>query len=127
MKQRSMVLAMMLVSTAALAQPEIIKRQDRHPAYANEPLPEQRVTTETIHTFEQRWEPVWPLLAQQAHERAVQARREAQNEPAGSVAPLPAPRPEIKAARVADRAKDLCERHGLRKVITNGGRSWRCR
>jgi hypothetical protein len=26
----------------------------------------------------------------------------------------------------ADRA-DICQRHRLRKVITNGGRSWRCR
>jgi hypothetical protein len=121
------VLILLALTASVAAQPETMKRQDRHPAYADEPTPVRVVPTETIHTFEQRWEPVWPLLAQQAHERAVQARREAQNEPAGSVAPLPAPRPEIKAARVADRAKDLCERHGLRKVITNGGRSWRCR
>jgi hypothetical protein len=26
-----------------------------------------------------------------------------------------------------ERPKNVCERHHLRKVVTNGGRSWRCR
>ena len=29
--------------------------------------------------------------------------------------------------RRAERKRDVCARHKLRKVITNGGRSWRCR
>jgi len=73
-----------------------------------------------VHSFEERWEPVRELIRQQAARQVLQQ----QNAPAASAAPLPTPRP---AAKVADRTKGLCERHGLRKVITNGGRSWRCR
>jgi hypothetical protein len=29
--------------------------------------------------------------------------------------------------RREERPKNVCERHHLRKVVTNGGRSWRCR
>jgi hypothetical protein len=42
--------------------------------------------------------------------------------------PLP-PVPEVKQAQTLTppHKPDLCERHHMRKVIINGGRSWRCR
>lgn len=52
-------------------------------------------------------------------------------------APVNVPLPVVEVAAVAAsstaaveprrRGGDLCERHGLRKIETNGGRSWRCR
>jgi len=50
-----------------------------------------------------------------------------------AVAPplLPAPHDDPKPARAERRHRqaggDVCTRHGMRKVVTNGGRSWRCR
>jgi hypothetical protein len=44
--------------------------------------------------------------------------------------PTPAPEPDRPHAVVAQempREQDVCERHHMRKVITHGGRSWRCR
>jgi hypothetical protein len=35
--------------------------------------------------------------------------------------------PQPAAKRVAETESNVCTRHKLRKVITNGGRSWRCR
>ena len=41
--------------------------------------------------------------------------------------PPPVPvEPKRKLASVEPKA-DICRRHGKRKVMTNGGRSWRCR
>jgi len=122
---------MLLASTAALAQPETMKRQDRHPAYADDPPAVRVVPIERIHTFEQRWEPAEQLIREQAARAALTP----DNAPVVTGAPWrplpppaePRPKPEPKVAKVSDRAVSLCERHGLRKVITNGGRSWRCR
>jgi hypothetical protein len=50
-----------------------------------------------------------------------------------AVAPplLPAPHDDPKPARTERRHRhasgDVCTRHGMRKVVTRGGRSWRCR
>jgi hypothetical protein len=44
--------------------------------------------------------------------------------------PEPEAEPEPKHRRKVEREprhQDVCERHGLHKVITRGGRSWRCR
>jgi hypothetical protein len=43
--------------------------------------------------------------------------------------PLPSVRlpPPATLVQEADERSDICTRHGLRKVITQGGRSWRCR
>jgi len=35
--------------------------------------------------------------------------------------------PPKRRLRVASRGGDVCTRHGKRKVITRGGKSWRCR
>jgi len=37
-------------------------------------------------------------------------------------APPAPPPPQVKVAEL-----DICARHHLRKVVTHGGRSWRCR
>jgi hypothetical protein len=109
----------LLASGAAIAQPDIPKREDRHPAYVGEPPP-RVVPIERIHTFEQRWEPVLQLLHEQRMRQGIE-----QNAPAVTAAHaeaiLPRAKPQFR------RSPDLCERHGLRKVNTNGGRSWRCR
>jgi hypothetical protein len=74
--------------------------------------------------FENRWEPVRELLAQQAAIRVQ------------GVVPLPQPRPareheidapvEPRARRMARNNQDLCEKHGLRKVYSDRFR-WRCK
>jgi outer membrane biosynthesis protein TonB len=45
------------------------------------------------------------------------------------VVPLPPPKPVIEEPLPPPRTvrRDLCARHGLRKVETRGGKSWRCR
>jgi hypothetical protein len=40
--------------------------------------------------------------------------------------PSPAPSPETRLAQAAP-AADICTRHGKRRIVTNGGKSWRCR
>ena len=41
--------------------------------------------------------------------------------------PSETPAPPAKPVKVAAVEKDVCARHHLRKVVTHGGRSWRCR
>jgi len=41
--------------------------------------------------------------------------------------PAPAPTPEQRLAEMKPVVADICQRHGKRRVATNGGRSWRCR
>jgi hypothetical protein len=46
--------------------------------------------------------------------------------------PVPAPRPELRATprprSIRKRGGgDICSRHHMHKVVTKGGRSWRCR
>jgi len=50
--------------------------------------------------------------------------------PAAEPLPSPAVIPELKPRARTNRhhhASDVCTRHGMRKVTTHGGRSWRCR
>lgn len=103
-------------------------------------------------TFEERWEPVRTmprmlLNFEEPHDigprivpvRIIPIRRE----DAAPVATLPAvqpgavvptkeaplihprPIPGIRTRKVA--SLDICQRHGMVKQITRGGRSWRCR
>ena len=124
---RIILLATLLLTTPAAAQfdratPEKSdKIQDRHPAYFRDLIEERRVTTEAIHSFEQRWEPVQELIRQQAARRAM-AEPDA---PAASLGALvPAPRAK-KLAEDTRPAQALCVRHNLRTVWS--GESWRCR
>jgi hypothetical protein len=48
-------------------------------------------------------------------------------EPAGEPEPKTRHRHVAERERREDRPSNVCERHHLRKVVTNGGRSWRCR
>jgi hypothetical protein len=52
------------------------------------------------------------------------------------VVPSPSPAKPLIMVQTADderpvsprhRRLDVCERHGMRRVVTHGGRSWRCR
>jgi hypothetical protein len=115
---------LIVVTSLAMAlTPALAQKTDRLP---DDPIVPKMVRTISIGAegqtlpFTGRWDPVGALLANKPSGRAVTT----QNAPAASAAPLPTPRP---VAKVVDRARDLCERHGLRKVITSGGRSWRCR
>jgi hypothetical protein len=107
----------LLAAGTATAQPDIPKREDRHPAYAADPPPPRVVPIERIHTFEQRWEPVLQLLHEQRMRQGI-----GQSAPTGLPVPLPPVRPLTEAA---GRVRDVCERHNLRKVWR--GKSWRCR
>lgn len=47
-------------------------------------------------------------------------------------APLPASRPSqatsrVRVVSIRKRPGDICQRHGMHKQVTNGGKSWRCR
>jgi hypothetical protein len=44
-----------------------------------------------------------------------------------SSTPLSVRLPPAALTQEADARSDICTRHGLHKVITQGGRSWRCR
>jgi len=52
-------------------------------------------------------------------------------EPQSSPPPAPQPRQAATAdeppRRGVQKTRDICTRHGMRKVTTRGGRSWRCR
>jgi hypothetical protein len=67
---------------------------------------------EQVPTFRQRWEPFIETTAVPLDDVAVRS------------ASPPMPRPRL---REQPRATDVCARHGMRKVTTGGGRSWRCR
>ena len=114
--------ALALTIGTALAQPT--KDDGRHPAYRGDPVPERIVRVEIIHTFEQRWEPVWQLLTPEERLWLHPTTAAPARLPVASAVVLeptaPAPR-----ARIADRVSNVCTRHGLRKVET--GRTWRCR
>ena len=109
-----------LVATVVAAAAQPAKIQDRHPAYANDPVVERRVTTEIIHTFEQRWAPVRELLYWQA----AQGLTPKPDAPAAFPAPVERP----PAAKVAHRSKagDVCARHGMTKTYTSR-HQWRCK
>jgi hypothetical protein len=56
----------------------------------------------------------------------------AEGPPAPAAADGPPPafiRPAVETDRRPHRipARDVCSRHGMRKVVTRGGKSWRCR
>ena len=104
---------------------------------------EKRVKTETIRRedtkFEDRWFPLYnpPKLV-----RTIPIVNEVKTEeqPARSVVAPEASDNEGQAAIVRDTVvhrtkrrtiryayRDICTRHNMRRVVTNGGRSWRCR
>jgi hypothetical protein len=77
-----------------------------------------------LPTFQRRWEPfadstAVPLNAVR-HDRSREAAAVAGTEP---VRPPPMSTPRHLVREQAD----VCARHGMRKVTTRGGRSWRCR
>ena len=95
-------------------------------------------------TFEQRWEPV-----EQAWGRRVKTITITRPPPEPSqeavaainnAVPLPEPKPNSVSGKTNSvsgkpnsvkprpiRVADICAKHGLRKVETNSGRSWKCR
>lgn len=77
----------------------------------------RRVALDT-RTFSARWLPVNNMPPMQLA---------AAKQP-GEVTPLPPdhPRTARREVRVPAR-RDVCGRHGMRKVSIRGGRSWRCR
>jgi hypothetical protein len=95
-----------------------------------------------LDLFRRRWEPVDKLPPTviivrepaKAEPPRVVAKVEPTHQPSVSdddgVWPRPPPRPRStpppKRTRYALQS-NLCTRHGLRKHVTNGGRSWRCR
>ena len=106
-------------------------------------------------TFEQRWEPLMfavpPLglteqkLLDHVKRREVEPVRiipirtirilpnvppepelaSVQAEPAPEIVPLPPKR--VRSVRYREVKLDICQRHGMHKQITRGGKSWRCR
>lgn len=63
--------------------------------------------------------------AQPAPARVVERERERKPEPV-KAAPVKVAAP-AKAATAKATVKDVCAAHGMKKVVTNNGKSWRCR
>jgi hypothetical protein len=97
-----------------------------------------------LDLFRRRWEPVdklppaviivrEPAKAEPQREQPRVAKVEPTHQPPTSedegVWPRPPPRPRSTPppARSRYALSNICTRHGLRKHVTNGGRSWRCR
>ena len=122
-----------LVSLAGYTRPSNLNEQ--HPRRVV--MPPEPVTstpkTDRLAPFDERWD----RLPTVAEIRTIPLEKP-------SPPPLPLVQPEDQVPegepepkhrrRHADerekreeRPKNVCERHHLRKVVTNGGRSWRCR
>jgi hypothetical protein len=116
----------------------------RSPSAEQRPI---RVTTVKVPAQEGRFDSTWNDVAVQAvkadaepvrkieivrpEPRPVKTERIVLNEPEPiQVASAP---PEVEAGPVwrkrekTRRGGDVCTRHGMRKVMTRGGKSWRCR
>src|SRR3954469_4694323 len=118
-------------------------------ARGSKPISEQPISvasaapvavTVVTKRFEERWPvqpkkadllspvPMAPIMVKT--ERVLmetQDVRQQTDEP-GETVPLPVSRPSKPKARSHTVARDgICTRHGMHKVYTRGGRSWRCR
>jgi hypothetical protein len=89
------------------------------------------VTKATAAQFDQRWEDVstddQPLLKKQDRLALV---AEPKVVPVERVVPPAAETVKVAAATASARRhteQNICTRHGMHKVETHGGRSWRCR
>jgi hypothetical protein len=101
------------------------------PAPAAPPV-QKLVTTEGVTlrrmdegTFRVRWMPVNDMPAPtvtEVHYLVVQTGEEVGSAGAVSAVTLPSRRLRTRPVRL-----DICQRHNMRKQITHGGRSWRCR
>jgi len=73
------------------------------------------------NTFRRRWSPIADMPAA-TEVRYLAREREVAGTVSGAVEPPPRHRLRSRAVRL-----DVCARHNMRKQITHGGRSWRCR
>jgi hypothetical protein len=96
------------------------------------PIVAKPVTTEGIRvirmddaTFGRRWQPVYDMPPMK------EIHRIAREGAAVDAVPEPTSIPRAPSARHRLHTKrarlDLCGRHNMRKVVTRGGKSWRCR
>jgi hypothetical protein len=98
------------------------------PAPAAPPVIAKPVITEGVtmrrmddSTFRRRWSPIADMPAA-TQVRYLVSEREVAGTVPEAVEPPPRHRLRTRAVRL-----DVCARHGQRKVITRGGKSWRCR
>jgi hypothetical protein len=100
-----------------------------------QPIIPVAVTTEAVRkidmdtrTFKARWRPVNDIPpAIEIHEvRSVREDVASAVTGAMKIAPQPVP-PSRHRLRSRPAQLDLCGKHGLRKIYTRGGKSWRCR
>jgi len=97
-------------------------------------------------TFEERWEPVRrlpPMLIRTEPEeltprvipvRTITIRREDVEPPIEEASSAEVPLPQARPVQASEPRRtirkaslDICQRHGMHKQITRGGKSWRCR
>lgn len=105
-------------------------------------LPPMQDRIERPLTFEERWEPVRKMPRMLLMEerdvgpkvvpvRTITIRREDVELPpvieAVAEAPLPQARPVQQRRTIRKASLDICQRHGMHKQVTRGGKSWRCR
>jgi len=112
-----------------------------------EPMTEKKVKTETIKSidFEARWFPIYDPPRRVRTIPIMQPVKEEVKTEEQSARPLVAPVDRSNndvGHAIEDRSssvrrtkrlniryayRDICARHKMRRVVTNGGRSWRCR
>ena len=108
-------------------------------------LPLMQDKSERPLTFEERWEPVRrmpQMLIQEERDigpkiipvRTITIRREDVTSPIEEVSAAEVPPPQTRPVPTVERRRtirkvslDICQRHGMHKQVTRGGRSWRCR
>lgn len=116
-----MPLALKLVTGAAAMSSLLVVLAGRDPPVPPAPVPD---------AIAERW-PTDPPVAPKADRLPVAAAAmtlpekielagPARVEPVATVAHLP-------ATPATHHSRDICQRHGMHKVETHGGRSWRCR
>jgi hypothetical protein len=118
-------LAMLAISRTTAAPPPWIGQPTAANIEVNRGKREDKVPT-----FRQRWEPfintTTARLNDVRHDGSRGVAIVAGTERLRSARPLTMSTPRHRV-REQIRATDVCARHGMRKVTTRGGRSWRCR
>jgi len=92
------------------------------------------VTTEGVRrvpmdtrTFSARWMPVNGMPPMVLAAKRTPGMVEPMPAPMPQARPQPEKQPEKVHPRATRRESNVCTRHGMRKQVTRGGRSWRCR
>jgi hypothetical protein len=112
------VVALTLPTIALWAGMALWPRPGAEPVPVPRPRPEVVVRDVPMPTGGMPFEQIWQLRGVPPRERVIVPDLPTN----ASEALWPVGRPPVRR-----KVRGLCETHGLRKVVTNNGRSWRCK